>query len=85
MVVGDAISRSRDKLASSQLLVRKGIDMPITAFAHNPDNIDDLIAEVGGAPLVIKMVDIYEPGPLTGFSSVPMPSISILTLCPGFR
>lgn len=53
----DAISRSRDKLASSQLLVRKGIDMPITAFAHNPDNIDDLIAEVGGAPLVIKMVE----------------------------
>ncbi len=52
-----AISRSRDKLASSQLLVRKGIDMPITAFAHNPDNIDDLIAEVGGAPLVIKMVE----------------------------
>lgn len=52
-----AISRSRDKLASSQLLVRKGVDMPITAFAHNPDNIDDLIAEVGGAPLVIKMVE----------------------------
>lgn len=52
-----AISRSRDKLASSQLLARKGIDLPITAFAHNPDNIDDLIAEVGGAPLVIKMVE----------------------------
>lgn len=51
------ISRSRDKLASSQLLARKGIDLPITAFAHNPDNIDDLIAEVGGAPLVIKMVE----------------------------
>ncbi len=52
-----AISRSRDKLASSQLLARKGIDLPITAFAHNPDNIDDLIEEVGGAPLVIKMVE----------------------------
>lgn len=52
-----AISRSRDKLASSQLLVHKGIDLPITAFAHNPDNIDDLISEVGGAPLVIKMVE----------------------------
>ena len=52
-----AISRSRDKLASSQLLARKGIDLPITAFAHNPDNIEDLIAEVGGAPLVIKLVE----------------------------
>jgi ribosomal protein S6--L-glutamate ligase len=52
-----AISNSRDKLASSQLLARKGIDLPITAFAHHPDNIDDLIAEVGGAPLVIKMVE----------------------------
>lgn len=52
-----AISRSRDKLASSQLLARSGIDLPITAFAHNPDNIEDLIAEVGGAPLVIKLVE----------------------------
>ena len=52
-----AISRSRDKLASSQLLARKGIDLPITAFAHNPDSIEDLIAEVGGAPLVIKLVE----------------------------
>ncbi|MGR8930456.1 MAG: 30S ribosomal protein S6--L-glutamate ligase [Gammaproteobacteria bacterium] len=52
-----AISRSRDKMASSQLLARKGIDLPITAFAHNPDNIDDLIDEVGGAPLVIKLVE----------------------------
>jgi len=52
-----AISRSRDKLASSQLLARKGLDLPITAFAHNPDNIEDLIEEVGGAPLVIKLVE----------------------------
>lgn len=52
-----AISRSRDKMASSQLLARKGIDLPITAFAHNPDSIDDLIDEVGGAPLVIKLVE----------------------------
>lgn len=52
-----AISRSRDKMASCQLLARKGVDLPITAFAHNPDNIEDLIAEVGGAPLVIKLVE----------------------------
>jgi ribosomal protein S6--L-glutamate ligase len=52
-----AIGRSRDKLASCQLLARKGVDLPITAFAHNPDNIEDLIDEVGGAPLVIKQVE----------------------------
>ncbi len=52
-----AITRSRDKLASCQLLARKGVDLPITAFAHNPDNIEDLISEVGGAPLVIKLVE----------------------------
>lgn len=52
-----AISRSRDKMASAQLLARKGIELPITAFAHNPDNIEDLISEVGGAPLVIKLVE----------------------------
>ncbi len=52
-----AISRSRDKMASTQLLASQGIELPITAFAHNPDNIDDLIAEVGGSPLVIKLVE----------------------------
>jgi ribosomal protein S6--L-glutamate ligase len=51
-----AISRSRDKLRSIQLLARKGIGMPVTGFAHNPDDIADLIAQVGGAPLVIKLL-----------------------------
>jgi ribosomal protein S6--L-glutamate ligase len=52
-----AIVRSRDKLRSMQLLARKGIGLPITGFARNPDDIDDLIEEVGGAPLVIKLVE----------------------------
>ena len=43
-----AISRSRDKLRSLQLLSRKGIGMPRTGFAHHPDKIDDLIKNVGG-------------------------------------
>jgi ribosomal protein S6--L-glutamate ligase len=51
-----AISRSRDKLRSIQLLARKGIGLPVTGFAHNPDDISDLIAQVGGAPLVIKLL-----------------------------
>lgn len=52
-----AISRSRDKLRSMQLLSRKGIGLPRTGFAHSPDNIKDLIANVGGAPLVIKLLE----------------------------
>ncbi len=52
-----AISRSRDKLRSLQLLSRKGIGLPRTGFAHNTNNIDDLIANVGGAPLVIKLLE----------------------------
>lgn len=52
-----AIGRSRDKLRSTQLLARKGIGLPVTGFANNPDDIEDLITEVGGAPLVIKLLE----------------------------
>jgi ribosomal protein S6--L-glutamate ligase len=52
-----AISRSRDKLRSLQLLSRKGIGMPRTGFANHPDRIDDLIKNVGGAPVVIKLLE----------------------------
>lgn len=52
-----AISRSRDKLRSMQLLARKGVGMPVTGFAHSPDDVDDLIETVGGAPLVIKLLE----------------------------
>lgn len=52
-----AITRARDKLRSLQLLARKGIGMPVTGFAHAPDDINDLIKMVGGAPLVIKLLE----------------------------
>ena len=52
-----AISRSRDKLRSLQLLARKGIGLPVTGFAHSPDDVQDLIKTVGGAPLVIKLLE----------------------------
>lgn len=52
-----AIIRVRDKLRSLQLLARQGIDLPITGFAHSPDDTDDLIDMVGGAPLVVKLVE----------------------------
>ena len=52
-----AISRSRDKLRSLQLLSRRGVGLPVTGFAHSPDDIPDLISMVGGAPLVIKLLE----------------------------
>jgi ribosomal protein S6--L-glutamate ligase len=52
-----AISRSRDKLRSLQLLARKGIGLPITGFAHSPDDTPDLIKMVGGSPVVIKLLE----------------------------
>lgn len=52
-----AITRARDKLRSMQILAREGIDLPITGFAHSPDDTADLIALVGGAPLVVKLVE----------------------------
>lgn len=52
-----AISRARDKLRSLQLLSRKGIGLPITGFAHNTKMTQDLIKLVGGAPLVIKLLE----------------------------
>ncbi|KTC66564.1 glutathione synthase, ribosomal protein S6 modification protein [Legionella adelaidensis] len=52
-----AISRSRDKFRSLQLLARKGVPMPLTSFAQSPDDTEDLIRMVGGAPLVIKLLE----------------------------
>ena len=52
-----AITRARDKLRSLQLLARQGIDLPITGIAHSPDDTSDLIRMVGGAPLVVKLVE----------------------------
>jgi len=52
-----AIARSRDKFRSLQLLARKGIPMPLTGFAQSPDDTEDLIRMVGGAPLVIKLLE----------------------------
>jgi ribosomal protein S6--L-glutamate ligase len=52
-----AIGRSRDKLRALQLLARKGIGLPVTGFAHSPDDTEDLIRIAGGAPLVIKLLE----------------------------
>lgn len=52
-----AISRARDKLRSLQLMARQGIGLPVTGFADKPGDIPDLIDMVGGAPLVIKLLE----------------------------
>lgn len=52
-----AVGRARDKLRSLQLLARKGIGLPVTGFAHSPDDTQDLLNLVGGAPVVIKLTE----------------------------
>ena len=52
-----AIGRSRDKLRAHQLLARAGVGLPVTGFAHSPTDTTALIKLVGGAPLVIKLLE----------------------------
>ena len=52
-----AISRSRDKLRSHQLLARKGIGLPVTVFAHSTSRADEIVEMLGGAPVVIKLLE----------------------------
>lgn len=52
-----AISRSRDKLRSLQLLARKGIGLPVTVFAHRTSRAEEILDMIGGAPVVIKLLE----------------------------
>lgn len=52
-----SIARSRDKLRALQTLSRYDINMPITGFASSPLDTQDLIRMVGGAPLVVKLLE----------------------------
>ncbi len=52
-----AIGRSRDKLRSLQLLSREGIGLPVTTFAHDPKQTEEVLELAGGAPLVIKLLE----------------------------
>lgn len=56
-VESQALVRSRDKLRSLQLMAKAGIGMPKTAFASSPKDIDNIIKQVGGAPVVIKLLE----------------------------
>ena len=53
----EAISCSRDKLLASQLFVRHGLNVPVTGFANSPLDTKDLIKMVGGAPLIVKLLE----------------------------
>jgi ribosomal protein S6--L-glutamate ligase len=50
-----AIVRSRDKLRSIQLMARAGVGIPKTVFTRNLIDIDDLIDDMGGFPVIIKL------------------------------
>ena len=50
-----AITRSRDKLRSMQLLAKAGVGIPKTVFSRNSADIDDLIEKLGGTPVIIKL------------------------------
>ena len=52
-----AIGRSRDKLRSMQILAKYGLGLPVTAFAHDPKQTDEVLKMVGGAPAVIKLLE----------------------------
>ncbi|NRP10885.1 Ribosomal protein S6 modification protein [Marinobacterium sp. xm-a-121] len=53
----EAITSSRDKLFSLQLLQKSGLDIPTTGFANSPMDTNDLIEMVGGAPLIVKLLE----------------------------
>ncbi|WP_294818711.1 30S ribosomal protein S6--L-glutamate ligase [uncultured Flavobacterium sp.] len=52
-----AISQSRDKLYSLQLLLNSGVDIPTTGFANSPLDTNELIKMVGGSPLIVKLLE----------------------------
>jgi len=52
-----SIVRSRDKLRSLQIFSRHDIGIPKTVFTHHPKSVDNLLREIGGAPVVIKLLE----------------------------
>lgn len=56
-VESQALVRSRDKLRSLQLLAKAGIGLPKTAFCNHPKDVDNVLNHVGGAPVVIKLLE----------------------------
>lgn len=73
----NAISISRDKLRSFQLLAAKHLSFPTTGFADSPDETEKLIEMVGGAPLIIRLLEGSE-GQNTIFAETQQAAISVI-------
>lgn len=56
-IESQALVRSRDKLRSLQVLSRAGLGMPKTAFTNYSRDVSEVVRQVGGAPLVIKLLE----------------------------
>lgn len=56
-VESQALMRSRDKLRSLQILSRAGLGLPKTVFTNYAKDTDATINSVGGAPVVIKLLE----------------------------
>ena len=52
-----ALIRSRDKLYSLQILSRAGVGLPKTVFTNYTRDVEHIIDSVGGAPLVLKLLE----------------------------
>ena len=52
-----AIGRSRDKLRSMQILAKYGLGLPLTAYANDPKQAEEIIKAVKGPPVVIKLLE----------------------------
>ena len=53
----ESILQSRDKLFSLQKLFKGGLDIPTSGFADSPQETEELIKMVGGAPLIVKLLE----------------------------
>jgi ribosomal protein S6--L-glutamate ligase len=56
-VESQALVRSRDKLRSLQILARAGVGMPKTVFTNYSRDVGNIIDSVGGAPLIVKLLE----------------------------
>jgi ribosomal protein S6--L-glutamate ligase len=55
-----SIVRAQDKLRTLQIFAKHKIPMPATGFAHSPQNTEAMIESIGGAPLIVKLVEGME-------------------------
>lgn len=56
-VDSEALVRSRDKLRSTQIMSKHGLGLPKTVFTNYSRDVDSIIESVGGAPIIIKLLE----------------------------